>query len=415
MYILGINISHETSCCLLKDGEIVYHIEDSRITRIKDIMAPMNEFDDIICSYEKNKFIEPAKFVQADIIAKYTHEIDYIIFTSYGRSGANVEQTISGFEDKILIKSIIKTLSEKNISFKSSFFFLENHHIYHASNAFYASGFDNAVALIMDGGGSFDPKYMEEYTSKKSEFPFREVETIWECSYNSDNNIVPKWRHYSNLDDHDEDFFWKKSNNEIYSISNSAGNYFAAACNIFDMEVGEQGKVMGLSGHRLTSRDANIINKIIERFEGEKSIFLDNWYSNIDGVEVSNINLLPYCEDFFDEHDIDMNFEEPNLDFYVCASLAHKLQEETFRHTCKLIQKAIDITGKTQIVLSGGYFMNCVNNYKYTQEFPNLEFFVDPIPHDGGTAIGAAKYLWYKLTKSKEKFPFNNLYFGSRE
>ena len=44
------------------------------------------------------------------------------------------------------------------------------------------------------------------------------------------------------------------------------------------------------------------------------------------------------------------------------------------------------------IVLSGGYFLNCSNNFKYVKKYPNINFFVDPIPHDGGTAIGATVY-----------------------
>ena len=40
----------------------------------------------------------------------------------------------------------------------------------------------------------------------------------------------------------------------------------------------------------------------------------------------------------------------------------------------------------------GGYFLNCSNNFKYVKQFPNLNFFVDPVPHDGGTAIGACIY-----------------------
>ena len=98
MYILGINISHEPSCCLLKDGEIVYHLEDDRITRIKDVMLPMEEYSDLVESYVENNYIKSAKFIQADVIKKYTHEIDYIIFTSYGRSGASIEESVSGFE-----------------------------------------------------------------------------------------------------------------------------------------------------------------------------------------------------------------------------------------------------------------------------------------------------------------------------
>ena len=45
------------------------------------------------------------------------------------------------------------------------------------------------------------------------------------------------------------------------------------------------------------------------------------------------------------------------------------------------------------IVLTGGCFLNCVVNYKLLKEFPDLNFYVDPIAFDGGTSIGAAYIL----------------------
>ena len=74
--------------------------------------------------------------------------------------------------------------------------------------------------------------------------------------------------------------------------------------------------------------------------------------------------------------------------------LAMKLQIETKEHTIKLLEKAFSYSPKTKnVVLSGGYSMNCVNNYEYVKAFPEYNFFVDPVPHDGGTAIGAALWL----------------------
>ena len=32
------------------------------------------------------------------------------------------------------------------------------------------------------------------------------------------------------------------------------------------------------------------------------------------------------------------------------------------------------------------------NNFKLVKHFAGLNFFVDPIPYDGGTAVGAAYY-----------------------
>ena len=43
--------------------------------------------------------------------------------------------------------------------------------------------------------------------------------------------------------------------------------------------------------------------------------------------------------------------------------------------------------------LNSNVALNCVNNYKYTQYFKDVNFFIDPCAHDGGTYLGAV--LWY--------------------
>ena len=48
-------------------------------------------------------------------------------------------------------------------------------------------------------------------------------------------------------------------------------------------------------------------------------------------------------------------------------------------------------------MLSGGYALNCVNNYRYLDRFPKHNFFVDPNPGDNGTSTGAAIWLYYYL------------------
>ena len=73
---------------------------------------------------------------------------------------------------------------------------------------------------------------------------------------------------------------------------------------------------------------------------------------------------------------------------YEKVKIAKEVQEKTFYDTCKLIEKA----KSKNIIMSGGYFLNCSNNFKYVEKYPHLNFFIDPIPHDAGTAIGAAIY-----------------------
>ena len=75
---------------------------------------------------------------------------------------------------------------------------------------------------------------------------------------------------------------------------------------------------------------------------------------------------------------------------------AHEAQEETLKDRIALIKKARQYSNCKNIVLSGGYHLNCLNNFKLVKHFPELNFFVDPIPYDGGTAVGVALHENYK-------------------
>ena len=80
-----------------------------------------------------------------------------------------------------------------------------------------------------------------------------------------------------------------------------------------------------------------------------------------------------------------------NLDKDI-LDIAHKAQEETLQERIELIEKALTYSNCKNIILSGGYHLNCSNNFKLVKHFSKLNFFIDPIPYDGGTAIGGAYY-----------------------
>tara|TARA_R100001015_G_C4629358_1_gene190150 strand:+ start:1587 stop:2501 length:915 start_codon:yes stop_codon:yes gene_type:complete len=73
-------------------------------------------------------------------------------------------------------------------------------------------------------------------------------------------------------------------------------------------------------------------------------------------------------------------------------NIAKKAQHENLKESIKLIKKTMTYSDCKNIILSGGCYLNCSNNFKLVKHFPNLNFFVDPIPYDGGTAVGAAYF-----------------------
>lgn len=145
----------------------------------------------------------------------------------------------------------------------------------------------------------------------------------------------------------------------------------------------DAGKIMGLSSY------------------GNHTGKYGKWFSYIDDVGITNNNLLyPLLSNISNRTDQEKK------------DILKTLQEETKTHTIYLIEKALDLCNTNNISLSGGYFLNCVNNYQYLKKFPNVNFYVDPISHDGGTAIGAAKYLWWVITKDQTIRKLDNLYLG---
>ena len=94
--------------------------------------------------------------------------------------------------------------------------------------------------------------------------------------------------------------------------------------------------------------------------------------------------------------------------------LAYKIQKETQEKVGDLIEQAINVTKINQVVLAGGYGLNCVANYYLQKRFPNVEIYCEPISHDGGTAIGGAKLTWHGNNNDSTIRKQTSLYYGPK-
>ena len=88
-----------------------------------------------------------------------------------------------------------------------------------------------------------------------------------------------------------------------------------------------------------------------------------------------------------------------------CSEVQRSTQEEVIA----LIEKSTQKYHTKNIVLSGGYGLNCVANYEYLKHFPDYNFYIDPVCFDAGISIGQAYY------HAKNPKPMNNFYVGLRE
>jgi carbamoyltransferase len=69
------------------------------------------------------------------------------------------------------------------------------------------------------------------------------------------------------------------------------------------------------------------------------------------------------------------------------AASAQSVLERTLHHLADL---ALELTGSSNLVLSGGVALNCTANGRLRQASGNRGLFVSGAVHDGGTALGAA-------------------------
>lgn len=404
MKILGINISHDCSSCLLEDGKVIYFMEDERINRIKHY----NISSDGRSQLEDGSF-EPCFL---DKLKIYTNYVDYIVFSSYGRE--NMDDLSDN--DEAIIELYLQSFEKYGIKYGEYVFNSDEHHIHHAANAFYGSGFEDAICLIMDGGGSIYPNQsvVEDFLGSIKNLDggkniFREMESFFEFSYDHPpkklNQLWGYLRTCPEIADVDDvgpvlqsDEFVYKHGDDILTNTLSNGQLFNGISHIIGLNDGaDAGKVMGLSSYS---------TNLIGPYEFEKI----DWFKEVDSEWITSKEIRSFI--FDQDHAYDINSFE-GMDFYIKANLCKKLQDETLKHTNRLIEKALRLSNSRNIVISGGYALNCLNNYKYLDNLPDdVKIYIDPISNDAGTSLGAAKLLWYKLSGSKVKNKLNSLYLG---
>lgn len=230
-YVLGINRHHNGSICLLKDGEILFHIEEERLSRYKTDNVPL------LCLTKIRDYTD-----RIDITGSVGFH-DLVNLNEAHRKALSVYDAL-----------LFKVLKEKDYPRHDSYF--KGHHLCHASISFYNSGFTDAVCVVVDGNGSTLGNFVE-------------TESIFNANYPADFRCLYK-RGYSETLSYD---------NEMVDTSDriSVGHIFEALCIHYGFEWHEAGKVMGLSAYG--KPNTNLPKILIdgranpEMFNGRKFIY----------------------------------------------------------------------------------------------------------------------------------------------
>ena len=360
MNILAINPGHNGSAALLVDGELKFYIEEERLSRSK---------------YDGNPFsgmMEALKYGVDVLVLGGTHE-------EFPRLPWTGEDPYSGF-----LRKFNKDL--KVINFGGA------HHVGHAAGAFYNSGFDEAAAVIIDGSGS--RREIEVTSDFKN--PGFETESIFTCDY--EEGLKAVYTSYGgNYDTQNVESENIRMDNAITIVK-----AYEAVSEYLGFGFIEAGKTMGLAPY---GKKNDLLPSLFYNGRGNKNVFVPNYPA---GAHVDH-NRYPFLQL---KEDPRAWHKDPSKVTDAAKDLAWAVQNDTQELVGDLIEKAVDKTGHKNIVIAGGYGLNCVANYYYKKRFPDLNIYVDPISHDGGTAIGLAQLVHYSETKDTEKRPLSTLYLG---
>tara|TARA_R100001163_G_scaffold16914_1_gene15227 strand:- start:4323 stop:5321 length:999 start_codon:yes stop_codon:yes gene_type:complete len=289
-------------------------------------------------------------YVFKDLRKYIKGEIDYYIITHLNLPKLN--PFVELFENDIPYKNGLKIKQKVTLT---------DHHLMHTACSFYNSGFEEALVFVSDGGGNIIGDYKQQ-----------EIESVYIASYPDQFKLIEKlYRTYDHT-------------NTDYSM----GLAFQIVCEMLGYQWHDAGKIMGLSAY------------------GKNNKEIEDFFIKINNKWVSN--------NFYYKGWKERDYEElRNKPFQYKADLAYKIQKQSKERSLDRINDILKKNKLNNFIMTGGYALNCVNNYEYIKAFPNVNFYFDPLSNDGGTSVGAVKYFWHHLTQDKTIRPLESLYLGN--
>ena len=356
--ILGITPGHNSSVALVSDGELIVYLEEDRLSKIK---------------YEGN----PLK-TMFYILERY--KVDELVISG-------VDKRFIPFvpPPPVPTDAYTSLVKKFNSKVKTTMMYTA-HHLTHASHTFYNSGFKEAAVVVVDNVGS---------THNFSDIVCEENETIYKASY--PNNFSPLFKTY-----------FARSTDRVYQkdlLINDSLNItkcYEVLTQYFRWSSMEAGKTMGLSSY---GNPNNNLPKFFKNRRGNRDIFCykPGFSGYIDSVSSPELKLENDPKEWHRDSSKITNLEK---------DMAYNMQQESQELAGDLVEKAIDLTGQTNVCITGGYGLNCVANYYMLKRFPNINFYHEPLAHDAGNSIGAALYRWYEHSGDTTIRPRKTLYNG---
>jgi len=348
--ILGISaFYHDSAACLLKDGEIIAAAQEERFTRKKhDSSYPYNAIE-FVLNFSKLRLSEIDKIVFFEKpFLKFERLLEtYVAFAPKGFLSFAKAMPL-WIKEKLFQKNLLfnKLKLHDNSYISDQNIFFSDHHLSHASSAFFPSPFDEAIVLTADGVGEW---------------------ATTTVAIGKGNNLEIK-----------KEIHFPHSLGLLYS----AFTYYCG----FKVNSGEY-KLMGLAPYGSPVYKDKIKQLIDIKEDGTFRLNQD-YFNYATGLTMTNKKF----NNLFGQKVRDSKNERIRQ-FHM--DIAASIQEITEDIMIKLTRSIRNEYGINNLCLAGGVALNCVANGKILKEkiFDNI--WIQPAAGDAGGSLGAALALWH--------------------
>lgn len=372
MIVLGLNAFHgDAAAAILVDGELVAAAEEERFQRIKHWAGfPTHAVE--YCLSAANARIEDVDHIAIGRDPR-AHVFEKIVYSARHRP------SLSFVADRVrnLLKvrkpgaELAAALGVDPTLLRATAHAVE-HHKAHLSSAFFASPFDSAAVVSVDGFGDF-------------------ASTTWAVGRGTSLDTRKR-----------------------VAFPHSLGLFYSGMTQYLGFpRYGDEYKVMGLAAYGRAEHIDAMRQVVRVGNDGGFTLGLEYFQHHSKGIAMTwegeprydRINSDQLAELLGPPREPGAPMEDRFLS--VAASVQTVFEEAYFA----VLEEAARLSGSRRLCIAGGCGLNSLANGKIRRRgFDDI--FIQPASYDAGTALGAALFVWHHVLQQPRKFSQMHSYFG---
>ena len=374
MIILGISAYHgDSAAAIVKDGKMIAAVEEERLNRIKHWAGfPIQSIE--FCLKEAGVTIGDVDYIainrdpKANLGRKALYSVRNSVPWSFVKDRLKNRRSITNVG-----ATLSQSLGGDGASLNAKVEHVE-HHMAHTASSFFASKFDKADLISVDGAGD------------------------WSCTmfaHGDGPNISVSKRIF---------------------FPHSMGVFYTAMTQFLGFpHYGDEYKVMGLAPYGQPKYIEQMREIMPSTTDGLYRLNLKYFVHHLRKKSGTWRDGVPIIFDLFSDNLEQLlgpsrkegdELDQRHRDIAASIQLRY---EEVFLGILRYLHGK---SGNDALCISGGCAMNSVANGKALRESPYKDIYVPPQPGDAGGAAGAALYVYATKTKKRMKYDPTQAYIG---